>query len=285
MSNKKILLEDKLAFNDNFTVNMPKTIGFRTEISCVNDYGEILFEKAHNQTVLGGAIFTMLKLFNVNHDWNVATLNELMNIANDGTTVDSRDNYVCLFGVGTGGAGDSAKSVKDVKVYEREIEQMIPLRLVNFELSDSDKERYWFKKQITATDPETHVSNDYDAYYLKTFDMTSSKILWKDGVGESDGSDVEENVYATNRTEPIQSFIQCTLRIDAEDCKEWFKFQGDIEVPRINSLALFTGVKSELSTGEYEYKDVRMFSKLNIDNQTLQLDKGMTFFYRIYILV
>lgn len=282
---ERIILKDGLSLNDNFTIKMPKSVGFKTEISCVNDYGEVLFEKEHNQTVIGGAIFTMLKLFNIKHDWNVASLNELMNIANDGTPTNDKDNFVCLFGVGIGGAGDSPKSVKDVKVYEREIDSMIPLRLVNYELSDTDKERYWFKKQITATDPNTHVSSDYNAFYLKTFDMTSSKILWKDGVGESDGSDVEENVYTTNRTEPIESFIQCTLRIDSEDCKEWFKFQGDIEVPRINSLALFTGVKSQLANGEYEYKDVRMFSKLNLANQELQLDKGMTFFYRIYILV
>lgn len=273
MSEKK-LLKDKLTSRDDlihhFQVNQNK--GFRTQILGFDDYGNQLFEE-ENQTVLGGALFTLLKVFNVKHKWSVDTLNSIMNVANDGAETSNADNFVCLFGVGTGGCGESTTSVRDVKVYEREIFNMIPFRVVDQDLG-SEAEKYWFKKPL---------SNGYNGFYLKTFESIGTKVLWKDGLNGEDGSEVPKDVWNTNRTEPIETMVEIGLRIDRLDCREWFEYMGNIEEPRINSIGLFTGVKSPVTEG-FEYKNVQLFSKLNMKNEILQMDKGMTLLYRIFVI-
>lgn len=274
MSEKKILKDNLLTRDDlihHFKVNQNK--GFRTQILGFDDYGNQLFEET-NQTVLGGALFTLLKVFNVKHKWSVDTLNSMMNVANDGAETPDAENFVCLFGVGTGGCGESTTSVRDVKVYEREIFDMIPFRVVDQDLSGGDADKYWFKKPLT---------NGYNGYYLKTFESIGTKVLWKDGLNGEDGSEVPKDVWNTNRTEPIETMVEIGLRIDRLDCREWFEYMGNIEEPRINSIGLFTGVKSPVTEG-FEYKNVQLFSKLNMKNEILQMDKGMTLLYRIFVI-
>ena len=57
---------------------------------------------------------------------------------------------------------------------------------------------------------------------------------------------------------------------------------GNVEQTRINSIGLFTGILADTTAGQKDYKDVRMFSKLNINNEMLQNLKTLTFIYRIY---
>lgn len=279
-------LQDKTSALDTVQFEMPNKGPFRTQIlggydlieskNGKSSLGETLFE-TENTIVLGGALFSLEKIFGVQSPLTVDYLNNIMSIANTGaaiTDVYPKDTVVCLFGVGVGGSGDTITSVKDVKFYEREIFDMIPFRYTDVTMTTTDAAKYWFKKRM---------DNGKTAYYLKTFESAPQiKVLWKDAEGDEDGSAVEAGVQNTTRTEPIESFVELILKINKNDCREWFQINGNIEQTRVNSIGLFTGIKSQLADASYDYKQVKMFSKLNINNEMLTLAKDLTIVYRIY---
>lgn len=273
---KMVKLNDGLAskHKHSFGAESPRVDGkiFKTQIIGYDDDGNKLFEE-ENKTVLGGAFSIIEKVFNTETPFKVATLNELYNVATG--PADSDENFVCLFGIGTGGCGETIGSIVDVHYPEREIKQMIPFRVVNTPLSSEDEEVYWFKKDY---------GDGYSGYYLKSFQSITSKCLWDDGINGEDGSPVSSDVHSLARLDPIDTFVEMTLRIDKKDAREWFNYQGDVETPRVNSIGLFTGTKCTLDNGREEYKEVKLFSKLNIENEILQLSKGITLVYRIYLV-
>ena len=237
--------------------------------------GDKLFEE-ENQIVLGGALFILEKVFNVEAPINVEYLNDIMGICvnNPIEEIYPRDNQVCLFGVGTGGCGDASRSVVDVKYYEREIFDMIPFRITDDEMVGSDAGKYWFKR---------YEVDGKISYFLKSFEHEPEiRVLWKDGEEGEDGSEVATGVHTTTRTEPIETFVEMILKINKKDCREFFEINGDIEAARVNSIGLFTGVLSTNERGVPEYKQVKLFSKLNIPNEMLVLSKDITILYRIY---
>ena len=237
--------------------------------------GDKLFEE-ENQIVLGGALYILEKVFNVEAPINVAYLNDIMGIATNNPIGElyPKESGVCLFGVGTGGCGDASRSVVDVKYYEREIFDMIPFRITDEEFSGADINKYWFKRR----------ENDGKiSYFLKSFEFQPEiKVLWKDGEEGEDGSEVATGVHSTDRTEPIETFVEMILKITKKDCREFFEMNGEIEAARVNSIGLFTGTLSTNEHGEPEYKQVKLFSKLNIPNEMLVLSKDITIVYRIY---
>lgn len=276
---------DNLGSNDSLQFSMDKG-PFRTQIlggydpyiddQGVNQLGEVMFD-TENTIVLGGALFSLEKVFGVKSPLTVEYLNTIMGIANSGTPITEiypKETVVCLFGVGTGGSGDTITSVKDVKFQEREIVDIIPFRYTDEHLSSLDADRYWFKKKMT---------NGKTAYYLKSFDSTPQiKVLWRDAEGDNDGTEVESSVYNSTRTESIEAFVEIVLKVSKRDCREWFEFNGNIDQTRINTIALFTGKKGYLDDGTVDYKQVKMFSKLNIANEMLTTSKDLTIIYRIY---
>ena len=237
--------------------------------------GDKLFEE-ENQIVLGGALFILEKCFNVESPITVDYLNNIMGI-NTGEPIEEiypKDTHVCLFGVGTGGCGDASRSVVDVKYYEREIFDMIPFRITDEEFTGADVNKYWLKR---------HEDNGKISYFLKSFENPAEiKVLWKDGEEGEDGSEVASGVHNTQRTEPIETFVEMILKINKKDCREFFEINGDIEAARVNSIGLFTGILSTNEYGELDYKQVKLFSKLNIPNEMLVLSKDITIVYRIY---
>lgn len=236
---------------------------------------EVLFEST-NQIVLGGAMFILEKLFNVEAPITVDYLNNIMGIAAENPIEEKypKNTAVCLFGVGIGGCGDSSLSVVDVNFYEREIFDMVPFRVTDDELNEEDQKKYWFKRKE---------SDGRTSYFLKTFEQDPViKVLWKDGDEDEDGSEVSSGVHDTQRTEPIETFIELILKITKKDVREYFEINGNIEEARINSIGLFTGIKQPMSDGSEDYKQVKLFSKLNIPNEMLVMNKDMTIIYRIY---
>lgn len=246
-----------------------------------NELGEVLFEEKRfddqNMIVLGGALFVLEKVFNVISPLTVAYLNDIMGIATDGPPITEtypKGNGVCLFGVGIGGAGDTITSVHDVRFVDREIDDMIPFRQTDQPLDAADVDKYWFRR----TEGDGKIS-----YFLKRFETDPViKVLWADGEGDEDGTEVEPDVHNTSRTDPIETFVEMILKISKLDCREYFENIGEIEKARINSIGLFTGVKGELDDGSEDYKQVKMFSKININNEMLTTNKDLTIVYRIY---
>lgn len=237
--------------------------------------GEQLFEE-ENQIVLGGGLFILEKVFNVVSPLTVEYLNDIMGIAAEKPIEEKypKETCVCLFGVGTGGCGDAYTSVMDVKYHEREIFDMVPFRVTDEEMKGADIDKYWFKRRE---------SDGKISYFLKRFEQTPEiKVLWKDGEDGEDGSEVDSGVHNTQRTEPIETFIEMILKINKKDVREYFEINGDIESARVNSIGLFTGNLQTLDNGDKDYKQVKLFSKLNIPNEMLVLSKDITIVYRIY---
>lgn len=286
-----IRLNDQLNNKDTISFEAPQKSGFRTKIVAgydpykdkhgVTRFGETVFE-TENMIVLGGSLFTLEKLFGVVSPLKVEYLNDIMGIATTGeeiTDIYPKDTVVCLFGVGTGGAGDAITEVKDVKYYEREIVDMIPLRQTADPLTAAESKKYWFKRDIEINGIQKR------QYFLKTFETEPEiKVLWRDGEGDEDGSEVGDNVHNTPETNntPIETFIEITMNINKKDIREYFEDMGNVEVARLNSIALFTGIKSKISETEEDFKQVKMFSKLNINNEVMTLAKDLTIAYRIY---
>lgn len=247
-----------------------------------NEFGEVLFDEIafdeSNQILIGGALFVLEKVFGVQSPLAVDYLNNIKGIATGGppvTDIYPKDNVVCLFGVGIGGSGDTIGTVNNVDFKQREIPSMIAFRVTDETLDLADQEKYWFKKLDT--------DSGKTSYFLKTFETAPViKVLWKDGEGDEDGTEVEPNVHNSPRTDHIETFVEMVLKVSKKDCREFFEEAGIIEEARINSIALFTGVKSDVGGGQFDYKQVKTFSMLNINNEMLTNQKDLTLIYRIY---
>ena len=283
-------LSDKMRHNDGVQFSMKQPSPLRTKIVAgydpykdkngVTQFGETVFE-AENMIVLGGSLFTLEKVFGINSPLGIRDLRDIFKLPSTDTPItNNKDTYICLFGVGIGGAGESMTDVKDVEYYEDTIIDMVPFRQTDVPLTAEEAAKYWFKKPITIDIDGGQI--DKIAYYLKRFEtMPEIHVLWRDAEGDEDGSEVGENVHETpsTNTTPIETFIELTLKITKKDVREFFNDNGNVEATRINSIGLFTGVRNE---GDDDYQQVRLFSKLNINNEILVLSKDLTISYRIY---
>ncbi len=251
--------------------------GLYEDSSGMKHLREVL-ERTTNEVVIGGSLFALEKMFGVKSNLHISTINTVMGINPDNSDVSNRyltDNYICLFGVGTEGCGDAINTVKPVKFTDRDMGGMVPFRYTPENLSATDSVKYWFK----TTDELGNVS-----YYLKSFENPCEiKALWDDANEDGeDGSPVTDDVHTTSRTENIFVFAEIILKIDKKDIKEWFEANGEVELARVNSVGLFSGIMTTLEDGSQDYKDVKMMTKFNFNNEMLDMNKDLEFIYRIY---
>ena len=262
---------------------------FRTCITrlAYNEFGECIAEdEFHNETVLGGALTVLEKLWGITAPLKIASINNLLGINDTVSLADSsatNEDTVCLWGVGIGGSGDAFTAVKQVHFYERELgqnghtDEMIPFRVVSepFSSTDPNYSQYYMMHQR---------DDGYFEYYLKKFEIDPIiKILWKDGAEGEDGSEVGDDVHNTSRTDDIEAFVEMHCKVDVKDIREYFEHLGMTQMTRINSLGLFTGRYTKLDDGRYDYTNVKLFSKLNFNNEALLNAKTILYKYRVYV--
>lgn len=276
MKENNLLIKDHLYMPDE--VSKKPYTGWRSAIVGKNKLGETLFE-SENRLVLGGSFYVLGKLFDVPPPIKIEYLNDIMGIATGGdpiTDLYPRENKVCLFGVGTGGADESISNVYPVSVKEREIEQMVPFRFTE-SLTPEEEQMYFFKKKDEVSGKTL--------YYLKHFaGEPDMKALWVDAKVEGeDGTPVQTGVHINPRQDDIESFVELPLHINARDLREWFEANGEIEKSRFNTLAIFSGTFADCG-GYMDYKQVTMVAKFNIPNEMLLLEKDLTIYYRIYAI-
>ena len=286
-----ITIKDQLAFKDGHS-NAPSMEDFldvkhkkgpKTRITGLDEFGNVLFDYESNLVVLGGAITTLEKLWNVRSNLTIDTINNICEIepAEQTTGILPQENCVCLWGVGIGGCGDAFGSVRDVKYYEREVGQngtttteMVPFRVVSSPLEDEDAAKYFLMKEISA---------GHYAYYAKTFDEAPFiRSLWKDGVEGEDGTEVTDGVHDTTRTDDIETFVEMHMTVEKNDVREYFDLNGEIEKARVNTIGLFTATPVYTDGVITSYKDVKLFSKFNFDNEALSSRKALLLQYRVY---
>ena len=82
----------------------------------------------------------------------------------------------------------------------------------------------------------------------------------------------------------VETFTEMFLRISKKDVKEWFINLEQKDRTRINTLALYSGefYRTGDSDIDGDYRDVRLFSKLNIPVEFLVLNKDLNIIYRVY---
>ena len=52
--------------------------------------------------------------------------------------------------------------------------------------------------------------------------------------------------------------------------------------PYFNSIGLVTGRKTTIDDGYVDYTNLKLFSKVNLDNESLANSKSLTMIYRIF---
>lgn len=274
LNDRMNLADVRRQFSAGTTSNRSHRPTFYTEVEARNEFGEVLFTHAHNETVLGGALTVLEKLWGISADLKVNSINNIMGINADATpTLDNTsatsDDIVCLWGIGIGGCGDAFGSRRAVSFYEREIgqnghtDQMIPFRVMDapFTSTDPNYAKYFMLN---------HRQDGLYEYYLKAFQTKPYiKVLWRDGTEGEDGSEVENDVYNTQRTDNIEAFVEMHLQISKKDVQEYFEHLGQPEMARVNSIGLFTARKITLDDGRIDYVNAKLFSKLNTENNPL----------------
>ena len=284
------LLTDHLMYEDSVTPSKhPRTLWARTQIiggyglhknkNGISELDEVVFE-TENMVPLVGVQYAMEVLFGVKGPLTIPTLNS-QGIGSQTPVTDPqvpypKGQYVCLFGVGTGGAKEENNlSTLEVRYNETYIKDMIPFRFTNLPLPASDATKYYGRKQYTVGDAAI------TAYFLKKFE-TDPVIyhLYKDGEEGEDGTAVSSDYFNSDTiTTGVQSFTECVLSITKKDIREWFDTYGNVEVPRVNSIALFTAIYNR---NDDDYSNIQLFSKLNIPTEPLSLVKDMNILYRVY---
>ena len=230
-----------------------------------------------NEILLAGAIYALEKMFGVNSDLNIDYLNTIMNFGNGGTTITekySRNHFIQLWTVGVDGCGDNRKDIRLVYQQQRQLNKIIPFRVVDepFQEGTEEYDKYYMMRQE---------SDGRYAYYGKKFNKAPViKPLWKDAGDDKDGSTVVESDFTSTRTTPIEVFAECILVLEKEDFREYFELYEDIEDARFNEVGLVAGIQSTDENGRPEFKQTRQVSCCHFTNEPLHMDKDMVFVYR-----
>lgn len=279
-----------------------------------DEFGNLLFVK-ENTVVLGGSINALEKLYGVFASYRPKSLttlyrssltfpSDLSSSYNESWEKDhDSECHIALFGVGTGGCELDISAVykpdfkqnslnTDNTVEEGQTGNWIPLRVSPQKTLDTpgvlpgsdnatERAKYHFRLPLT-----TETGTMY-GWYLKEFESEPTiKSLWKnapdlskDGTEITSDSDLETGPDGVG----IESFGEVVIHISADDVRDYFLSTGSTEVPRFNTLGLFTGVKRANVDGEYaEYYNVRLFSVVNFENVAKRLKTDSTYVYRVY---
>ena len=251
----------------------PKGARIHTELEFYNELGEHLFTD-HNELLLSGGLFTLSKISGVNPPITTKSINTDLSIlaseTNPGYTGPRREDVICGFMIGISGCSDTFDTVKPVEYKERTITSLVPFRKVEktADLSTAERAKYHLKKE----------NGNYYDYYLKGFESTP---VIKAEFDEPGFPAVPANVDESTSNKVINTYLQYTLKINAQDVRDYFKISGGgLRKARVNTLALVHGYLD----GSGEYKGVRAFSKINFNNEPFDNEtKELTVIYKIYI--
>lgn len=236
-----------------------------------------LWEEAEeNKVILPGSAFTMIKHFKDIHIpvktpiYNAALgLDEIRSVTD---REERLEQYVFLWAVGVDGCGPENSQKYDVD-YTKWIapQDLVPFKyqLMNNDLSSDLRETYFGRKEIPNA--------DRIAYYFKGFDSVS------DGKQQYiDGTPIDENIYISDNTLPVESYVEIKMSLLKSDCRDFFIATTGITDARVNSISLLTAVPTMINGYTY-YQNIRPLTKLNFHNEELiDLTKGIDFIYQIF---
>lgn len=267
MDNKQLTLFDK-------NVNRDNGIIAKTDIVITIPGTDIVLWRGHNKVIIPGSYYTASKHFGINPPVKLPSYNTTLGL--DGiqalTDAEERSALTVLFAVGTDGCGPESSQVFDVD-YTKWIkpESLVPFRYVfdDNDLSDTLRQKYFGRKKITGTDKI--------AYYFKAFE--AEPVMYQQYI---DGTPIDENIFISDNTMDVETYVELKLSITKEDCREFFDATTGIKDAKINTISLLTAVPKELNGYTY-YQGIRPLTKLNFPNESLiDLTKGIDITYHIY---
>lgn len=244
-------------------------------IAYVKGTDKVLFEE-DNKVIIPGSAFTAAKHFkDLSIPVKTPTYNTALgldNIVSITPAEEVLENYVYLFAVGIGGCGPEDSQKYDVD-YTKWIapEELVPFRyqLLNNDLSDDLRAKYFGRKEMAAA--------DRIAYYFKAFDQDP---VFKQRY--IDGTPIDENIYISDNTMDVESFVELKLSITKRDCRDFFVATTGINDARINTISLLTAVPKSINGFTY-YQNIRPLTKLNFNNESLiDETKGIDITYQIF---
>lgn len=278
----KIKLNDKIITSDNALkpslwarTQIIGGYGLHTDENGISQLDEVVFE-TENLVPIGGVQYALEVLFGVKGKLQVPTLNDSAQIGAQSSTLQAAPGSpfpagqkICLFGIGKGGAASNNITPKEVKYNETNIIDQVPFRYTTASLG-ADATKYYGKKTVSGK----------TAYYLKKFDK-DIEIKHLEVVNEDweSGNEINSSYFSGAATNKVVSYAEAVLVISSKDVKEWAIANGGIETAGFNSIALYTAAYD--STLQ-DYANIRLFSKLNIRTEPLDISKDMEILYRVF---
>lgn len=249
--------------------------GPRGVVTVKNLLGETIYEGV-NKVVIAGSAFTASKHFKIGVEAKTPSYNEILGLENTIKDVSPKtrdDEQVYLFAVGIDGCGPTPKEVYPVK-YTSWIspDNIVPLRYqpINNDLTPNDRKKYFGRKLIER--------DGRIAYYFKTFESVSETVQQR----YLDGTPIDENIYTSERTDEVNTFVKMHFIINQEDCRDFFNLTVGQEESRLSSLSILTAWKKNINGVDY-FQDIRPLTKFHFPVESLiENSKGLDITYTLY---
>lgn len=258
--------------------------------------------RGHNLVVIGGYQFVFSKLFNIAMDTEstlrVGNLNDdspLMKIGVNRTQyISSKYNTECnstgevsnnsgvkisalnhIFGFVVGDGGSTANNITVIAPdYKRRILfRAVPFRMSN-DGSPIDESKY-FGKATTLTNNDM---SSITSYYIKKFDSPAPHIIhaWASTSTEQLQT-VDDSVYASVTSTPIESYIEMTMSLDKYDIRGFFTTTNS--QPQINEVGLVSGWYNPKLK---DYEQLVLFSHFTRPTILFAEEDTIEIIYRLY---
>ena len=288
MSEKIISLNDKHSITDLLKSdhNLTDRLGGKvkkTKITLTDHYtGEVIGEY-ENKVVISGSMLSGCKIFGIDTNLILPSYNDEMEFDNDQEKIPGNfdKSIVQLFCIGDDGCGATQKDVFVCNYTDRikpltdidnvEIGCIYPFRFqdIDDDLPEQLRDYYFGRKTYT----------DKIAYYFKAFDTTPElHVIY------TDGTQVDDNMYANNTDQIAECYVETRLRITRNDFRDFFEQVIGWDNARISSLSLcYAWEYVDPDTGYKYYQDIYPYTKLNFPVEWLvNLDKAIDFNYQVY---
>lgn len=243
----------------------------------VDDFGtEIKIND--NTVVMGGALTALEHLFGVEPSFKPETLNSIYGV-NNTLPVNEQETYIKVYGAGIGGSELSWTNIIPPSFKQKNIIDMIPFRVTENEYLDADiADKYYFRKQM---------SDGRYGWFLKEFEKEPKiEPRWKNSADSTaDGELITSDISESKKTNLIECYGECRLKIEPMDFKEYFEYYDDIglKMARYNTFGLFTAQKVFIDKeARYDYINTRLFSVVTFDNVSAKENKEDIYIYRVY---
>lgn len=267
---KNLNMNDKISFKDSHG----EKHGLRGHVSIYREDPETkelsLWDESDNIIPISGYQWILMKMFNLYLDSphkiayesdkpsdstiDIPDLNNgnQLNIGVDPTGYTPMDeniasnHYVQGFMIGNGAGAEDGITAKNTDYSFIKLRNPIPFQQVSsFDSSIANKYLGCYR----------NTGSSVKSYYIKKFDKTPHIVhsWWRSGqawdyVDPVNTTDLGPDARTAPKTDRIESYITCSLSINATDCQAFFENEGNNQSPVINELGL---VAFDANIGEY----------------------------------